>query len=132
MPTPVAIVYVPAGQFDETYAYAALSYCRSRGYFPAAVIHGDWRAVDLMLTEHLAQTVVVARGEYPAAGHDGAEQMPAARHNIETYELGDQAADIRRRFERKANDGARVFAVPSRTRAHDIVDAAAERWGIDH
>jgi hypothetical protein len=66
VPTQVAVVYVPAGEFDEKYAYAAIAYCRSRGYFPAAVVHGDWRTVDLMLAEHLAQTVIVARHEHGA------------------------------------------------------------------
>jgi hypothetical protein len=66
VPTRVAVVYVPAGQFDEDFAYSALAYCRARGYHPGAVIHGDWRAVDVMLAEHLAQTVIVARHEHRA------------------------------------------------------------------
>lgn len=133
MTTQVAVVYVPAGPFDETYALTAISYCHSRGYFPAAVIHGDWRAVDLMLKGHLAQTVIVARHEYPVAGHDGAEQLPTEwpKRDVETYELQDEAEAVKRRFQQRHNGGTRVYAVPGRTRAHDLVDQAAARWGID-
>ena len=76
MPTQVAVVYVPAGPFDETYAYAAIAYCRSRGYFPAAVVHGDWRTVEMMLTEHLAQTVIVARSQHSAANAPTSGENP--------------------------------------------------------
>ena len=134
MPTQVAIVFVPAGPFDEKYATTAISYCHSRGYFPAAVVHGDWRAVDLLLAERLAQTVIVARHDYPVAGHDGAEQMPAdwPRRDVQTYELPDEAIQyVRRRYQKNNASGTRVYAVPGWTRAHDLVEQAAKRWGFD-
>lgn len=56
----VALVFVPPGPFDLACALAAVAYCRRRGYHPGAVIHGDWRTVERILCERLAEVVVFA------------------------------------------------------------------------
>jgi hypothetical protein len=60
------VIFVQPGPDAEPFALAAISYCHHRGYLPA-IVYGDWRAVDLMLQRHLADTVIVACSEYPHA-----------------------------------------------------------------
>ncbi|GIF16520.1 hypothetical protein [Actinoplanes teichomyceticus] len=126
--TQVAVVFVQPGPYDETFAYSAITYCRNRGIFPGYVIHGNWRAVEILLEERLVQAVIVARNEHRfdrrlGNGADTPRALPP-HFNTRRYESAAAArAEVVDLAERRSWANTRRIPLPSRH------PQKVRRWG---